>query len=226
MDYLPLVLGVNRRAGGEPPPAVIQAIKSQVLERDDYTCRYCGFKAKRYQEIQFRDGNFRNQTDDNTATACIFCYQCMNLDRAAAMNSGLLIWCPEIDQPTLHHIARGIYVARRTQGPIADAARGALAALTKRKDDAVQRLGTDSPKLLAAVMRDLLDGKSYQRREQKLEGIRLLPLDRRIIKEDDMEFDQFQQIVAFWRSRYGPFGSLLPPTWPQLLQSAIEKQAA
>lgn len=227
-QLLPLSLSVNRRGG--TPPAVsdsaFQAVRNRVLERDQYACRYCGFVAKKYQEIHFLSGNYKDISDQNLVTACIFCHQCLNLDRAGAMNSGMLIFAPEIDQVTLHHLARAIYVARRTQGPMADSARMAMNALLSRKDEAIARLGSDSPRLLAAVMRELLDPNAYKRRMAVLDGIRLMPLDKRLIKEEDFEFDQFPQILAFWRSTNGPYGKTLPPTWPAMLQSVMEKNAA
>lgn len=171
------------------------------------------------------NGNYRDTSDGNLATACVFCHQCLNLDRAGQMNSGTLIYAPEIDQVTLHHLARSIYVARRTQGPMADAARIAMNALLSRKDEAITRIGTDSPRLLAAVMRELLEPGAYKERMKALEGIRLMPLDKRLLKEDDFEFDQFPQILAYWRSTNGPYGKTLPPTWPAMLQSVMEKAA-
>ncbi len=226
-NLFPLTLSVNRRGGSPPAGAdpVFQAARNRILERDHYACRYCGFSAKKYQEIQFLNGNYKDLSDENLATACIFCHQCMNLDRAGAMNSGTLIFAPEIDPVTLNHLSRAIYVARRTQGPMADSARMAMNALLSRKDEAVARLGTDSPRLLAAVMRELLDPPTYKKRAEVLEGIRLMPLDKRLIKEDDFEFDQFPQILAFWRSTNGPYGKTLPPTWPAMLQSVMEKAA-
>lgn len=164
-------------------------------------------------------------SDDNLVTACVFCHQCLNLERAGQMNSGVLIYCPEIDQVTLHHVARSIYVARRTQGPMADSARIAMNSLLSRKDEATVRIGTDSPRLLAAVMRELLEPNAYKRRMEVLDGIRLMPIDKRLLKEDDFEFDQFPQILAYWRSTNGPYGKVLPPTWPQMLQSVMEKAA-
>lgn len=226
-SLLPLTLSVNRR-GGNPPAggdAAFQTARNRVLERDGHACRYCGFVSKKYQEIQFLSGNYRDVSDENLATACVFCHQCLNLDRAGAMNSGTLIYCPEIDQVTLHHLARALYVARRTQGPMADAARMGMNALLSRKDEAIVRIGTDSPRLLAAVMRELLEMPAYKRRAEVLEGIRLMPLDKRLIKEDDFEFDQFPQILAFWRSTNGPYGKTLPPTWPAMLQTVMEKAA-
>ena len=209
-----------------PADADFQAARGRVLERDNHQCRYCGFDGKKYQEIHFLSGNYKDMSDDNLVTACVFCHQCLNLDRAGEMNSGTLIYLPEIDQVTLNHLARSIYVARRTQGPMADAARMAMNALLSRKDEAETRIGTHSPRLLAAVMRELLAPPLFQRRAAVLDGIRLMPLDKRLLKEDDFEFDQFPQILAYWRSTRGPYGKHLPPTWQAMLETAMENKAA
>lgn len=225
MPLLPIVLSVDRSApsgkgiSASASDAEFDAIKTAALERQNHTCRFCNFRAPKYQEIIFKNGNAKDTSDDNLLCACQFCHQCFHLEQIGAMNSGTLIWLPEIAQADLHHLMRAIYVARRTQGPIADAARSALTSIMARREDAKKRLGTDSPALLAAVMRDLMDIKSYKQRAKKLEGIRLMPLDKRIVIDEDLEFDQFPQILAHWRSRHGPFGSMLPPTWPQLFRS-------
>ncbi|MBI1302129.1 MAG: hypothetical protein GC137_10835 [Alphaproteobacteria bacterium] len=129
------------------------------------------------------------------------------------MRSGVLLWLPEIPQADLHHIARAIYVARISQGPVADAARKSLDAIMYRRQSIKDRIGTDDPYILATVLQDYLTRAHYQRREKKLDGIRLFPLDRRIIKESDLEFNQFPQILAYWRSKDGPFGGKTPQKW-------------
>jgi len=146
-------------------------------------------------------------------TACIFCHQCFDLEKVAQMRSGVLIWMPEITQEQLNHIARAIYVARISQGSMADTAKKALEIIMKRREEAQARLHTDDPQVMAMVMRDFLGAKQYAMREKKLEGVRLFPLDRRIIKEGDLEFNQFPQILAYWRSKKGPFGGKVPNQW-------------
>jgi intracellular multiplication protein IcmJ len=132
------------------------------------------------------------------------------------------VWLPEISQGDLHHIARAIFVARISQGPVAEAARRALDVLMKRREDARGRLGTDDPFILASVLKDYISNKAYDLRAQKLDGIRLLPLDRRVIKEADLEFNQFPQILAYWRSKDGPFGGMAPKSWLLLYQKAMQ----
>lgn len=202
------------------------ATKNQAYERDDFTCQCCGFQSQKYQEVVPRNGNINDSSPDNLATTCIFCQQCFYLDRVTAMRSGFMIWLPELDQSDLHHLARAIYVARISQGPMADMARAALDMLMMRRESAKERLGTDDPFVLAAVMSDYLGPKHYAMRDKKLEGIRLFPLDRRIIKEADLEFNQFPQILAYWRSKDGPFGGKIPTKWLDLYKDIARKKAA
>jgi intracellular multiplication protein IcmJ len=195
-------------------------IRKAVLARDEDTCRYCGFQARKYQEINFT-GKLKSGTQDKVsaedyATACTFCQQCFHIERIDRMQSGTLIWLPEIGQAALNHMCRAIYVARISQGPMADAARDALESLMARKEEAVSRLGTDSPRMLATVLRDFFEADEYKNRLTKLKGFRILPLDRRIIREGDLEFNQFPQMLAYWRSKDGPFGDFPPRKWAGL----------
>ena len=132
------------------------------------------------------------------------------------MKSGVLVWLPEIEQADLHHIARAIYVARISQGSMAETAKAALDTLMARREVAKDRISTDDPFILATVMDDFLSPRHYANRSNKLDGVRLFPLDRRIIKEGDLEFNQFPQILAFWRSKDGPFGGKIPNQWKTL----------
>ncbi len=188
-------------------------LKQKVLERDSHTCRFCGFKSQKYQEVRALDGNPDNTKLDNLATSCIFCNQCFDLEKTSLMRSGVLIWLPEMSQAELHHTARAIYVARISQGSMAETAKAAYKTLIDRREVTKERLGTDDPYILATVMRDFLGPRHYARRSEKLEGVRLFPLDRRIIKEGELEFNQFPQILAYWRSKDGPFGGKPPAQW-------------
>lgn len=194
---------------------VSDEMKAEILDRDNHTCRYCGFSANKYLEPNFV-AKTKDKVPDNYATACTFCWQCFHIDKIERMQSGAVIWLPEIGQAALNHMCRAIYIARISQGPMADAARDALEALMARKEEARARLGTDSPKILASVLQDFLETNEYKLRLTKLKGFRILPLDRRIIREGELEFNQFPQILAYWRSKDGPFGELPPRYWTEL----------
>ncbi len=197
-------------------------LKKKIFERDEYTCQCCGFESKKYQEIHFKNHIKTDMSEGNLITTCIFCHQCFNLETVSDMKSGTLIWLPEIEQATLHHIARAIHVARISQGPIAEAARKSLDVLMSRREEAKRRIQTDDPYILGMVMKDYLGAKHYLQRDKKLSGIRLFPLERRIIKEADLEFNQFPQILAYWRSKDGPFGGKTPPQWISIYQKILQ----
>ncbi len=220
MELLPITLGIVRSSGNaqtaERAAQQLQELRPKILERDSHTCRFCGFQSQKYQEIQFLNGNADDLRIDNLATACIFCQQCFDLEKSSQMNSGVLIWMPEIEQSELNHIARAIYVARISQGTMADAARSALEAIMARREDAKSRLATDDPFFLATVLRDFLGPKHYAARTEKLKGVRLFPLDRRNITEGELKFNQFPQILAYWRSKDGPFSAKPPAQWKTL----------
>ena len=196
MAYLNITPGVSTLsgAGRALSPGARRAtedLRQSVLKRDDHTCRYCGFRAEKYQEINYvgkADGGTASASGaDDFATACTFCYQCFHLEGIDRMQSGAVVWLPEIGQAALHHIMRAIYVARISHVPIADAARDALETLLARKQEAKARLGTDSAKILSMVLQDFMEPSEYKNRLAKFKGFRILPLDRRVIREGDLE---------------------------------------
>jgi len=241
MNPIPIVLGVPRpelrkrgrgKSGGGSGPGAASAslkidkdLKDKILQRDNNTCQCCGFVSEKYQEVHHINGDFTDFSEDNLATTCIFCHQCFDLEKVSQMRSGVLLWLPEIEQAQLHHIARAIYVARISQGPAADAARASLDALMARRAEIRTRLSTDDPAILATVMKDYLGAGHYKMRGKKLDGVRLFPLDRRIIKESDLEFNQFPQILAYWRSKKGPFGGKPPQDWVSIYQERKSEMA-
>ncbi len=227
MTFLSITPGVSGLSDAGRPLShdvykVPDSLKTDVLARDEYTCRFCGFQSRKYQEICFI-GTKEDQVTEHYAAACQFCHQCFHLEKIDRMQSGAVIWLPEIGQAALHHICRAIYVARISRGPMADAARDAMEALLSRKEEAVKRLGTDSPKILSSVLQDFLEVKEYKQRLSRLKGFRILPLDRRVIKEGELEFNQFPQVLAYWRSKEGPFGEIPPRQWGELFFTTREK---
>ena len=210
-------------------PNADEDTRKHIFERDKNTCQYCGFESQKFHLVHDRStldlssqrklgskeipDQVRDDKDSHLVTSCIFCNQCFHLDDVSTMKSGTLIWMPELLQAQVHHLARSIYVARITQGPLTEVARNALEMVMKRREEALERLKTDDPHILSLVLKDYVTKSCYDRREEKLDGIRLFPLDRRVVKEGDLEFNQFPQILAYWRSKDGPFADLNPKDW-------------
>lgn len=229
--FLPIGLGlsVNALKGAAENFTGDTVLKTEqqkeIFERDGHCCAYCGFKSEKFQRINVKDGNWNNLSSNNLVTSCVFCQQCFYLDQVASMRSGVLIWMPEMTQAALNHLMRCIYVARITQGPMADYARKALESLMQRREEAKARILTDDPEILSMVMSQYIHTGQYKNARKKLDGIKLMPLDRRIIKEGDMEFNQFPQILAFWRSKKGPFGNFMPDSWISAYASQLKDAA-
>lgn len=215
----------NSRAGSSGSALLSAELKNKVFERDNYTCQCCAFRSEKYQQVHHKDNDLHNTDLANLLTTCIFCHQCFNMAKAADMEAATLIWLPEIEQSTLNNIARGVYVAQISQGPIADAAREILDVLKGRRQEAEKRLGTDNPYILASVLDDYMSAKQYHGRTKKLDGIRLFPLNRRNVKEAELEFNQFPQILAYWRSKNGPFGVAPPQKWVSVYQDMLKAVA-
>ena len=218
MSLLPLALGVRPTSGAEK--ASSSRLKSNVekaLARDDHTCRFCGFHSAQFQ----RTIPYAEAGDPPVATVCTFCEQVLSLERAGITGAGLLIWLPEITQINLNHLVRAIYVARAGKGAMADLATRALDALTVRRTEAKKRLGSDDPLLLATILRESLDADEVKTAVAKLDGIRLLPSEKYMMRGAKGDANQFPQIAKFWMSPSGPFGQLPADKWQDLLKSAL-----
>lgn len=228
MPLLPISLGVRRKpdAGGAAfkSRSKLKSAMEKALRRDDYSCRCCGFHSEKFQRV-VPAGNFSGTTDE-FITLCSFCEQCFSLERTGLSGSGFLIWLPEISQADLHHIMRAIYVARASDHPLGKAAGQAFDALMARRTEAKKRLGSDDPLLLATVLYENLTDAEYAKSAAKLEGIRLLPLDRLLVRGSRGDANQFPQMVAYWTSEEGPFASLPVDSWGPLFESVISKAAS
>lgn len=225
MKFLPIVLSVTEPPGVSGIPDKPEAsVRENVFERDDHTCRYCGFQSKRYMEVNAappKQEKLDPSRAEHWVSACLFCHQCFHLEKVPEMKSGVMIWLPEMSQAALNHVMRAVYVARISQGPMADAARGILEELMHRRDEAEARLGTSDPYILSMVLQNYMEKSHYAARSKKLDGVRVLPLDRRMIREGELEFNQFPQILAYWRSKDGPFGGKLPAGWWEMYRETV-----
>ncbi|MDD5586219.1 MAG: type IV secretion protein DotN [Alphaproteobacteria bacterium] len=225
MSLLPLSLGTGRKTGAGGTVfknrSQLRSEMEKALWRDAHTCRCCGFQASKYQRVIPADPG--QDADDAFITVCLFCEACFALDKAGMAGAGVLIWLPEISQADLHHIMRAIYVVRDSGHPLAEKASKAFDALMARRTEVKKRLGSDDPLLLATVLTEALTEAEYDKRAAKLEGIRLLPLDRWFVRGRGGDANHFPAIVKYWRSPEGPFGKLPPETWGPMFDSVIAR---
>jgi len=48
-------------------------LRLKILKRDNYTCKYCGFRAEKWQIVHHIDGNPNNNDSKNLETICPMC---------------------------------------------------------------------------------------------------------------------------------------------------------
>ena len=221
MTLLPLKLGVRRMSdterGRAPSGVGSKKEADKVIERDGFTCRFCGFQSRKYQRTtRFSADN----QEDQTVTVCTFCEQCVGLERVAVIGAGALIWLPEIEQPALNHMARAIFVAKAGEDPFATDAVRALDTLLARRTEAKKRIGTADPLELATVLYESLDDATYKNAAARLEGIRFLPFDKYIVRIKNRDTNLFPDMIRYWLSSQGPYRQLPVSEWMDLFQSA------
>jgi intracellular multiplication protein IcmJ len=156
------------------------------------SCPFCGAPFAEGQEpLVCADG-----TND---VSCAPCHLVRHLDRHTIAEEAVLIWLPEMTQPALNKLASAAHrrladagalhrAADPLAGPHQDVASGpieALRAIEKRRTDAEARLGTSSPRLLAAALLRAKP-KFYEDRARLLGGLRLLCRARFIVDGEDI----------------------------------------
>jgi intracellular multiplication protein IcmJ len=204
-------------AGSGVLKAPTKSETEKTLKRDDYACRFCGFRSSQYQRVI--------PSEDGFISCCGFCEQVVSLERAGLMGGGVLLWLPEMTQAELNHIARAIYIARADEDtPIAEAATRALDALMQRRTEAKKRLGSDDPLLLATILHENLTDGERAASVKKLNGIRLMPLDKYIVRgKGGGDMNGFPRLVKFWRSPDGPYADLPTEKWQAMFATLVAK---
>lgn len=122
-ELLPIVLSANKGNWqsfmARKSNKRFSQIAQKVFERDDHSCRYCGFRSEKYQEVLNIDQNYRHNTFANMATACHFCAQCFFIDSVGldGKSGATLIYLPEISQSDLNHFCRALFCGLLKDSP-------------------------------------------------------------------------------------------------------------
>lgn len=105
--------GSWRLYSGRKADQRFRAFELKVLQRDHYTCQFCGFQAKLFQDVVNVDGNYSNNQLSNLKTACVFCSQCFFLESVGVggYGGGTLIYLPELTQAELNSLCHVLFCA-------------------------------------------------------------------------------------------------------------------
>lgn len=244
-QLLPLFLSAkalktrDQDENSESADAGYQMVRPRILERDNHSCRFCGFrdnKGGRYIQVHHRDDDHHNNNPDNLVTACFHCHAVFHIGRWGALKEAVLIDLPEIEQWQLSHLVRSILVAQHFPAFLsnipgtprekldeakrkADAATALMARLKARETQAEDIFMTSDPQDFANALH-LLPLDVYERREERVRSLKLLMLGRHV----DRGVDIMPGIVHGWlergKDRVGPYSGFRPGEWSSLAGSA------
>ncbi len=152
-------------------------LAQKILERDEHTCRYCGFQARDFQEIVNVNQNYRQNRMSNMVTACCFCSQCFFLEVVGeAYGGGTLVYLPEMSQANLNAMCHVLFCAMANETDYKDSAQEIYQTLRSRGALVEEKFGEglSSPQVFGQL---LIDFKANQRKNPKalLSTLRLLP---------------------------------------------------
>lgn len=184
-------------------------VRTDVLQRDNYTCRFCGFRAAKYQEVHHQDDDHHNNDRENLLTICTLCHQCHHLGMCGMRNGGFLAPIPELTQVEVNHIVRAIHVTDLiATSNDRDKLKSLFASFRFRGDDYVKRLfgGEISMLEFASLLSDprFLTDDMYEKRSEVLSPLRL------VASKDAFHSGQLEYYAANNRSLF------LPDNWTPL----------
>ena len=156
-----------------------EKFSKKVLERDDYTCCYCGFQASQYQEVINLDQNYHNNRLSNLVTACCFCMQCFFLEAVgqSEYGGGTLIYLPEITQTDLNGLCHVLFCAMANATNYRSDAQAIFNDLRLRARPIESKFGEgmSNPNLLARILIDTPMEQRAHNSNMVLSNLRLLP---------------------------------------------------
>lgn len=131
-------------------------VQQRVFDRDVYTCQYCGFQAKEYQEVVNADGNYNNNKLSNMLTACCFCSQCLFLQAVGIdeMGGGQLIYLPEMTQGDLNSFCHVLFCAMENNTGYQTSAQSIYRSLKFRSQIVENKFGsgTSNPSVMGQIL--------------------------------------------------------------------------
>lgn len=156
-----------------------QRFSEKVFERDNYTCQFCGFQARNYQEAVDLEQNYARFNLPTSVTACCFCTQCFFLESVGVGNfgGGTLIYLPEITQTGLNSFCHVIFCAIANDTGYKPTAESIYRSLKFRSQQIEEQFGEGSSEP-ATFGQLLIDSDNINNAELNLaikQNIRLLP---------------------------------------------------
>ena len=150
----------------------------KIMNRDEFTCKVCGFKAKQFMSIMNIDHNYTNNVAKNLATACPLCMQCHFVEHIGVMDNsgGTLIYMPEMSQAKLNGLVHTLFCAivnATTQEQSAQNMYNALR-LRSKPIEKIYGEGRADPKVFGEMVLNTANSKSARLTRDILKDFRVL----------------------------------------------------
>lgn len=155
-----------------------KSYEQKIFQRDRYTCQFCGFQARLYQEVINLDNNYANNKVTNLATACCFCAQCFFVESVGVggYGGGTLIYLPELTQTELNSLCHVLFCAITNDTGYKPSAQNIYRGFKFRSQLIEEKFGegTSDPAIFGQLMIDT-GVNDEERRAQLFKNILLLP---------------------------------------------------
>ena len=155
-----------------------KSYEQKVLQRDRYTCQFCGFQARLFQDVVNLDNNYTNNKLPNLVTACCFCAQCFFIESVGVggYGGGTLIYLPELTQAELNSLCHVLFCAITNDTGYKSSAQNIYRGFKFRSQLVEEKFGegTSDPAIFGQLMIDA-GVNDEERRSQLLKNILLLP---------------------------------------------------
>ncbi|WP_058533125.1 type IVB secretion system protein IcmJDotN [Legionella saoudiensis] len=155
-----------------------KSYEQKVLQRDRYTCQFCGFQARLFQEVVNLDNNYSNNKLANLVTACCFCAQCFFIESVGVggYGGGTLIYLPELTQTELNSLCHVLFCAITNDTGYKSSAQNIYRGFKFRSQLVEEKFGegTSDPAIFGQLMIDA-GVNDEERRSQLFKNILLLP---------------------------------------------------
>ena len=193
MPYLSLQLRAQSSAWRifttrKADPAFLK-FQESIFQRDNYTCQYCGFQARQFQQVVNKDNNYHNNKKDNLVTACVFCTQCLFIESINnnEYGGGTIIYLPEISQANLNGLCHVLFCAITNATSYRGDAQNIYRTL-KFRAQAVEQVfgeGLSDPARLGQMLIDSPIENSDEVQKKIFKDVRLLPSRTRFSRQID-----------------------------------------
>lgn len=155
-----------------------KVFEEKIFRRDQYTCQFCGFQARAFQEIVNLDGNYANNKPTNLVTSCCFCSQCFFLESVGVggYGGGTLIYLPELSQTELNSLCHVLFCAITNDTGYKSSAQNIYRSFKFRSQIVEEKFGegTSDPAIFGQLIIDSAIEKE-EVRAQLFKNICLLP---------------------------------------------------